>query len=158
MISAGYMLRIRWDDPEWVQMHVPGGMVFDWARHNTINAARHARGMVKNRSGRLRSTVRADTRTGGPLSIRSYVRAGGARAPYARYVLQGTTGPIFARDWVDENGEMRPGFLRLQDSPSRGYPDPMYRVAVRGQKANNFLLRGTLVEIRAISAGARSRG
>lgn len=155
MYGFNVMVRVRWEDPAWVNMHLPGGMIHNWTRRNTSNAANWARGFAPVRSGALRASVRADNRTSGPHSIRSYVRAGGPRAPHAVYVTEGTIGPIFANDRPAIGGGTRTGYLRLAAHPAGGYPNVTFREAVNGQKANNFLMRGVEVEIRAINAGAR---
>lgn len=157
MLSATVMYRVRWYDHEWVQMHLPGGMIFNWTAENTRAAATFARGAAPYRTGALLSTVRADNRTGGPHAIRSYVRAGSPAVPYARWVLEGTTGPITPHGRFLQ---VAPGRSSLTDRyysvtswGRNGRPVAFYARSVSGQKANNFLQRGVTMQLSAINAG-----
>lgn len=152
MLSVGVMYRVRWHDHEWVQMHLPGGMVFNWTAENTRHASSFARTSAPRRSGRLASTVRADNRTGGPHAIRSYVRAGSSLAPYARFVLEGTTGPIMPHGRYLQVAPNYPNYPATSIGRN-GRPVAFYARSVSGQKANNFLMRGVTMQLSAINAG-----
>lgn len=152
VLAATVMYRARWYDHEWVQMHLPGGMVFNWTAENTRQAAIFARGAAPVRTGRLLATVRGDNRTGGPHAVRSYVRAGSPLVPYARFVLEGTKGPIRPHGRYLQVGPNFPAYPATSIGRN-GNPVAFYALSVSGQKANNFLMRGVTMQLGAINAG-----
>lgn len=157
ILHTSYFMRVRWDDAEWANMHNRGGMIHEWTRENVAEAAAFARDSAPWRTGDLASTVRADNQRSGPLSLRSYLRAGGPRAPYAPFVIEGTTGPIRAKHHKYMN--LRPGYGRDGNYYGPNYISPTtgkFLLLVRevsGQAPNNFLERASDNMIRRINAG-----
>jgi len=95
------------------------------------------------RTGRLRSSIRAWSLRSGPTEVEMRLNIG---VFYAGYVLYGTDSPIESR-----SGSLMP-VGKSQPEPRANWT---WRQAVMGQQANNFVKRGMLrVERRHPSVGA----
>jgi len=108
-------------------MNAPGGMVNEYVRHKTETTAIIARGAAPKRTGHLAASI--VTRVSISPSAQGTIGTVTAKASYAKFVHEGTRGPIIATHskrglWVPK---VKGGFKRE------------WRDSVRGQAAQPFL-------------------
>ena len=130
MVATPFFRTARIDihDSTILRFTLPGGSVFDFVHGVVKDAAHFARGQAPMRTGELMRSIEARR----PTANRPYAVEGRvyAHAHYARYVHEGTTGPIMAKSG---------GQLRL--APWGRWP-AVYTDSVSGQAPNPFLARG----------------
>lgn len=97
-------VRVRIHDRMIDEFTLPGGMVYTFMDQATDTVVTLAREYAPRRSGDLAASVyKAVT----PLPRRHWQGTIGARAPYALFVHEGTTGPIYARPAFGPDGKVR---------------------------------------------------
>ena len=114
-------------------MSAPGGMVFKWAYQRSRKIERLAKAAAPKRTGRLAASI-SSSYDKVPNGVIMRVSAG---ASYARYVHEGTYGPI-----VSPRG--RKMFLH----PAWGGHPTMHKWAVNGQRPQPFLAEALHVVMR----------
>lgn len=147
-------------------MYQGRGIVINWVRRVTNSFARSARELAPMRSGRLRAGIHQGT----PRNpLRKVVQGTiSSHAPHTMYVLRGTTGPIMSDALWALGGVVphRAEQPRVMRRPGRGgkphlvrtsppglkmavgrnlYPPETPMFVVRGQAANNFMLKAWVV-------------
>jgi hypothetical protein len=107
------------------RMSLPGGRTYQWVVGKRRRIENAARAFAPVRTGELKASIRGSYVKSRPNHVVMHVTAS---AEHALYVHEGT-GP-----WIRPTGSK---FLRLKPGPN--HPNPTYREAVRGQRANPFL-------------------
>ena len=108
-------------------LFLPGGDVWGWARRMAQETESEAILRAPSRTDTLRSLHGSSVTPAGRTQVRWTVYND---APYARFVHEGTTGPITAASG---------GRLRIRPAPHSNSPVPLFPVAVRGQRANPWI-------------------
>lgn len=137
LLVGGKSNRVWISDWALDQMHLPGGMVFDWTASQAEQAAAFARFEAPIRSGALKTGIRADAEfRPGRRKVGYFIRCS---APYAAYVHDGTA-DIFAA------GMRVPKYWSIT-----GAKVPrVTRDHVRGQNAQPFLQHGLEYALRDV--------
>lgn len=119
-------------------MNMPRGMVYRYVQDKGRKTATIAKALAPVRTGRLRGSIRVEQPRFSRTSVRVRVSS---RAPYSRYVIEGT-GPLIFVDMTQN------GFFWLPRS--RGSTFRMrYRHDIRGQDPNNFLDRAMSASLKS---------
>ena len=125
-------------------MYRGNGIVKKWMVKIVRRFSAEAKIACPKRSGDLAASIRGTTATTGPRSVKGNIGVGGARAPYADFVLRGTTGPIYS----DQASEEYPLSVQAGGPGEKFGGNPAHagrmwtfakRSTVNGQPANNFM-------------------
>lgn len=112
-------------------LFLPGGDVWGWARRMGQETMAEAIQEAPSRTGELRALHGYNVTPAGKTQVRWTVWND---AQHARFVHEGTSGPITAASG---------GRLRIRPAPHSWSPVPLYPVAVRGQRANPWIQRAS---------------
>lgn len=131
---------VRMNQLAMIGMTMPGGETYEWFRRNVeLPAFTLAVTTTPTRTGRMRTLNYSEM---GANQYGLWVGLGNA-APYAEYVHEGTTGPIYANGThpLGRFGGQRRKMLTLgvQSPTGWGYPPFMWAKSVSGQDAQPWL-------------------
>jgi hypothetical protein len=121
------------------RLTLPGGMIYGYLNRLAHEVQILAVTLAPSRTGALRASIRLG---GGSFNQYGVSERVNATAPHAKYVLRGTTGPIYANDG---------GLMPVGKSQIGGlYPRALtFTRVVSGQQANNFLREALVSVMRA---------
>ena len=146
---AGRQVRVRINEAQIKKFTLAGGQVHGAVRRLSAVTEVVARQEAPSRTGRMKASISAGENWSNGRQSRFTVRVG---ASYASYVLDGVRGWIYpkhrARNRAGNQAGRRPGTFsgrppRFPVGKSQGEPQGNWTMApkVRGQRANNFLMR-----------------
>jgi hypothetical protein len=149
-------------------MYQGHGIVRRWMNAVMANFHAYAFEFCPKRTGNLASTIETSVTTTGPRQVDGVIQAGGPQAPYADFVIRGTTGPIMSDKAFGMQAGFRydlgPGYLMPLPPGGKAngpqYPGGLHYM-VSGQTASNFLFRAwaaTGRRHRAMAPGSRFPG
>lgn len=135
-------------DTQIARLFVPGGDGWDWMLSVGQEQMMHTLMQTPVRSGELRRSFNLALTPHGRNNVRYTV---GTYSEYADYVIFGTTGPIFADDYVFTADQDPDDYdyprMRIRPAPHSWFGDYTYRLWVNGQTANNFMERAAAIII-----------
>lgn len=140
-MAGGTNVRATVNDSQIASLFVPGGDGWDWMRRVGTEQLYETIGTAPVRSGDLSRSFRLSLTPNGRNQVRYTV---GSYSDYAVYVIFGTTGPIYANDYVDVDNlttDYDYPHMRIRPMPHSGFSDYAFRLTVRGQTANDFMGR-----------------
>ncbi|HEX5018626.1 MAG TPA: hypothetical protein VFX15_13700 [Actinomycetes bacterium] len=145
-------VRITIDDGQLARFFLPGGDVFKQTRDMGATHYRHARIWAPRRTGNLRDSHDVSVQPNRAYRCQYTLTA---RAFYADYVHNGTTGPIHADKYSIRNkffprkgfphhlwvsrGRSTYGLMKVRPAPHSWYPVPWLRATVDGQMAQPWI-------------------
>lgn len=126
-------------DVEIARMGSPGGPMWNMVDNVLKDGVRIARGASPKRSWRMALSIDRNRPVYNAANLQATGRYG-ASVPYIWYVLEGTTGPITAKNSK---------FMRLSSiNVKKGGANVGYARMVRGQSANDFMTKSIKASLR----------
>lgn len=126
----------------------PGGDVNDLLNKIIYSGRMFAKELAPARTGRLKANIRyAKAKADSPLTGSGYFYA---NIFYARYVEEGTVGPIRSTrgTTVDRHGNVGPAKMKFFATRGKRPGTFVYREEVKGQRAQHYMRNGLRMAMR----------